>query len=299
MENTTTPHKKGTSVYSIVTDRILAQLSKGVVPWEKPWVAGSSAPMNFITRAPYKGVNRLLLPMPGEYLTARQVEALHGTLTPEAEKHIVTFFTIPERPARRAAASEEEEKEEAARKKRFPVFKYYGVYHLSQVEGIPSKLEAESENGAFLRPDVEADRLVADYCARTGVRVVSIHGDRAAYNADTDTVTVPELSQFRNSESYYGTLFHELVHSTGAAARLGRDVKAAAYGADEFTREELAAEIGANMLLAHCGLDTLRVFRNGVARIAGWIDALRGDERLVVNASRDAEKAVALILGEA
>ena len=296
--STTAPAKtKGSSVYQIVTDRIIAELKNGVVPWEKPWIAGSAAPMNYITREPYKGVNRLLLPLQGEYLTANQVNALKGTIAEGASPFIVTFFTMAD--VKKSKKKEEDDEDAPAKAEKRPVFKYYKVFHLSDIEGVESKIEAVSENGEYLRPDIVAETIVSDYLRRSGVTLQRINGDRAAYNAATDTVTIPALRQFKNSESYYAVLFHELVHSTGAADRLNREVGMAAYDTEDFTKEQLTAEIGANMLLAHCELDTLKVVRNSVGRIAGWIEAFNNDSRLVVNAARAAEKAVNLILGVA
>ena len=296
--STTAPAKtKGAYVYQIVTDRIVAELKNGVIPWEKPWIAGSSAPMNYITREPYKGVNRLLLPLQGEYLTANQVNALKGAIAEGASPHIVTFFTMAE--VKKNKKKEDPDEEGTDKVEKRPVFKYYKVFHLTDVRGIESKIEAVSANGDFLRPDLAAEQVVSDYLRRTGVKLERINGDRAAYDAATDTVTIPLLRQFKNSESYYAVLFHELVHSTGSSARLNREVGMAAYDTEDFTKEQLTAEIGANMLLAHCELDTLKVVRNSVSRIAGWIEAFNNDPKLVVNAARAAEKAVNLILGVA
>jgi len=53
------------NLYKIVTDRIVANLEKGVIPWEKPWkspkFAGGVFPRNFSTGKPYRGINVMLL----------------------------------------------------------------------------------------------------------------------------------------------------------------------------------------------------------------------------------------------
>ncbi|PSH02869.1 MAG: hypothetical protein CXZ00_15225 [Acidobacteria bacterium] len=53
------------SIYQTVTDRIIASLKAGVIPWEKPWktphYAGGPFPSNFYTGKPYRGINVLLL----------------------------------------------------------------------------------------------------------------------------------------------------------------------------------------------------------------------------------------------
>lgn len=48
-------------LYQSVTDRIVAQMESGVMPWEKAWSsAGSAMPMNATTDRPYSGINVLL-----------------------------------------------------------------------------------------------------------------------------------------------------------------------------------------------------------------------------------------------
>ncbi|MFD6508704.1 zincin-like metallopeptidase domain-containing protein [Bacillus sp. NPDC060175] len=49
----------------------------------------------------------------------------------------------------------------------------------------------------------------------------------------------------------YSTLFHEFIHSTGHSSRLKRDGITSAtvnFGSEEYSEEELVAEIGASML---------------------------------------------------
>lgn len=290
--------KRGTSVYQIVTDRIVAMLAQGVVPWERPWICGTCAPRNRESGKEYRGVNRLLLPKPGEYMTANQVRAANGSLRDGANSIQVTFFSFVDERKKKAA---EDDADETPRKDhKYPLLRYYNVYHLDDVDGVASKLDLESETGRLLSPDDEAESVIREYLARTGVRLVHQPGYHASYDAATDTITMPERKQFSNTESYYSVLFHELIHSTGSACaeRLPRKVQAAAYDAEDFSREQLAAEIGSCMLLSHCDLDSLKVVRNSAGRIAGWLAALQADSRLVVSAASDAEKAVAFVLGE-
>jgi antirestriction protein ArdC len=53
------------NLYQIVTERIVANLEKGVIPWEKPWkspkFAGGVFPRNFSTGERYRGINVMLL----------------------------------------------------------------------------------------------------------------------------------------------------------------------------------------------------------------------------------------------
>ena len=52
----------GVSVYRTVTNSIIADLERGVVPWVRPWKSlASPFPENVISKRRYRGVNVLLL----------------------------------------------------------------------------------------------------------------------------------------------------------------------------------------------------------------------------------------------
>jgi antirestriction protein ArdC len=98
---------------------------------------------------------------------------------------------------------------------------------------------------------------------------------------------------------YYSTAFHELTHSTGHSSRLDRISRRAFFGSEDYSREELVAEIGAAALLNHCGIETGSSFKNSAAYIQSWLRALRNDKKMIVTASGAAAKAFELITGTA
>ena len=134
------------------------------------------------------------------------------------------------------------------------------------------------------------------YCRKSGVKLTHQPGDKACYRPSTDEITLPTLAQFRETAEYYGTLFHEMVHSTGHESRLNRLNQTAFFGSEAYSKEELIAEIGAAALVNHAGLETDRSFRNSAAYLQNWLSVLRNDKRFIVSASGKAEKAVEMIL---
>ena len=52
--------KRG-SVYEVITERIIAMLAAGTVPWQKPWKVATGLPRNLVSKKPYRGMNVLLL----------------------------------------------------------------------------------------------------------------------------------------------------------------------------------------------------------------------------------------------
>ena len=76
----------------------------------------------------------------------------------------------------------------------------------------------------------------------SGIHVAHVHGDRAFYNLQSDTVTLPERAQFATANGYYQTALHELGHATGHPERMDRDTLkhgAGHFGSVEYAREEL------------------------------------------------------------
>jgi antirestriction protein ArdC len=98
------------------------------------------------------------------------------------------------------------------------------------------------------------------------------------------------MQSFISSEEYYSTLFHELVHSTGASHRIDRQLTPD-YATDRYSKEELIAEIGAGFLCAMAGIEN-KTLDNSASYINAWIDILKADHRIVISAASHAQKAV-------
>ena len=56
-----------------------------------------------------------------------------------------------------------------------------------------------------------------------------------------------------DGESFYGTVLHEMTHSTGSESRLNR-LKAAKFGDKDYGREELVAELGSALVCQQNGI---------------------------------------------
>lgn len=118
---------------------------------------------------------------------------------------------------------------------------------------------------------------------------------QAFYESEEDYINMPKLKSFINHESYYATLFHELIHSTGHKDRLDRKElnEMAEFGFEPYSIEELSAEIGLCYLSSVAGITT--TFTN-IAYIEGWLQKLQNDKRFIVYGSTQAQKAVDYIL---
>lgn len=267
------------TVYEKVTQRIIEQLEKGVIPWRKTWTGRHS--VNWVTQKEYKGINCLLLDG-GEYITYKQCIENGGKVKKGAKANIVIFWKWYEK-------TTEDNNVEL-----LPVLRYYTVFHISDCVGIHTKITVDSTN----THNLSADNVIQEYTNTQGITLKTYEGSLSAYyNPIDDTIVLPNIQQFDCSESYYATVFHELVHSTGHKTRLDR-IKSTVFASYEYSLEELVAEIGSSMIMSETGMEMPDTFENSVAYINSWLKVLRENNRIIVNASAKAEKAVKMILGQ-
>lgn len=275
------------NVYQVVTDKIIAELEQGRIPWEKPWTGAGNGAWNRVTGKPYSYINQLLLGKPGEWLTYKQATEAGGKVRKGEKASVCVFWKqIPV-------------EDEDGKTKLVPMLRYYNVFHIDQCEGIEQKHHKEDEDGNAVEfdPIEEAEEVLSNYLTREGIKLENVKGDKACYRPSHDDIILPRRDQFAQAEEYYSTAYHEATHSTGHKDRLNR-IKSTHFGSGEYSREELVAEMGSAMSLNRLGIETKHSLRNSVAYIQSWLSVLKEDNRAVVYASSRAEKAVKLIFGD-
>lgn len=276
-------------IYQAVTDRIIAQLEQGNIPWHKPWggIINDGA-YNRISKKPYSLLNQMLLSQTGEYATFKQWNELGGKIKKGEHPEIVVFWKMLE--------TEEQNDDGKVVKKTIPMLRYINVYHISQIDGVePIGVEMVGH-----KPIEEAEKIIADYDNREAITMKDVIGDKAFYAPLRDYLQVPVKEQYTDINEYYSTKFHEMIHSTGHKSRLNRfaeNTAIAPFGSEDYSKEELVAEIGSACLMNYIGIDTDKTLRNSAAYIQSWLKALRNDKRMIVSASGKAQKAVEYIIG--
>lgn len=128
--------------------------------------------------------------------------------------------------------------------------------------------------------------------------IINENLDSAFYSPSRDIINMPHKEQFQNSEEYYSTLFHEMVHSTGHLKRLGRftgEAIKATFGSEIYSKEELVAELGSAMLCGIAGINN--TIENSASYLQSWLKVLKNDNKLIVQAAGLAQKACDHILG--
>lgn len=287
-------------VYDIVQKRILERLEDAIqsgenFSWVKPW-GGYGVPMNFVSKKPYSGINLLLLPMGGYYLTMKQVKELKGNVKKGSKAHCVYFWTYVEPKGKSISKEEREEacavSEYSKDSKKVPVFKYYNVFHQSQIEGIefPAIVREEHEL------NLNAEEIVSFYDSEVKINAVKGSND-AYYSPLRDEIVVPHNSQFINVNEYYSAVLHEMIHSTGHKDRLNRIAPNFKFGDESYSKEELVAEIGSSMLRAYCGILDDKADDNSIAYLKGWYLKIKeGNVNDITYASQQAQKAMNFII---
>ena len=279
--------KEKFNIYEEITNRIIEQLENGIVPWHKPWSGITSGAFNRVSKKPYSLLNQMLLKHDGEYATYKQWSELGGTVKKGEKSEIVVFWKI---------LNVEEIKDGRVENKSIPLLKYINVFHVSQVDGVEPKTVKPIEH----KPIEEAEKIKIDYMDRENICIEEIITNDAFYSPSRDYIQIPCKEQYKDLMEFYSTLFHEMIHSTGHRDRLGRldcSVKFAGFGSEDYSKEELIAEIGSAFLMNHVGIETNKTLRNSVGYIQGWLRVLKNDNKFIVSASSKAEKAMKYILG--
>ena len=284
----------------MVTDRVIEQLKKGIIPWHRPWT-GIAGAINYVTRKPYSVLNQMLLGRKGEWITFKQLKELDGSIKKGAKAGFVVFYGKYTYTKEETEENEDGEEVTVAKEYTIPVLRYYKVFHISDCTGIESKMGSEPVTIAS-EPIERAEKIINGYVEREeGLKFKNDEqSNQAFYRPSDDLVVVPMISQYSVTEEYYSTAFHELIHSTMTESRCNRkkENKMAAYGSADYSREELVAELGSAMLCTIAELNCEKAFTNSVAYIQGWLHALANDNKMIVWAASRAEKAAQYILGE-
>lgn len=278
------------NVYELVTNRIIEQLENNIVPWEKPWGGTLDGAFNRVSKKPYSILNQMLLKYGGEYASFKQWKDLGGHIRKGEKSEIIVFWKM--------YPIKEKQDDGTEIIKTIPLLKYINVFHISQVDGVePLKQKVTHD----IEPIDKAEKILNDYWNRENITIEHVKGDKAFYSPIFDKIQLPLFEQFKQSEEYYSTAFHESVHSTMKTSRCNRQEdrkgKVVSFGSEEYSKEELVAEVGSAQLMNMVGIETTKSFRNSTAYIQSWLKVLRNDNKFIVSASSKAEKAVNYILG--
>lgn len=273
-------------LYAKVTDRIVALLEAGTVPWQKDWAQhpGDGIPCNAVTNRPYSGINVLLYWISGSqgysrprYLTYKQALAAGGQVRKGEHGEKVYLFSPHNIKVKDKKTGKEEDKS-------IPIIREYTVFNVEQCDNLPENI-INGKPAPVLQQD-ERIALADEFVKATGADFREGKG-KPCYVPSKDFITVPSFKNFRNKEGFYGSVFHELGHWTGHKTRLDRDLKSR-FDKQAYAMEELVAELTAAFLLAEFGLN---YEHNNAAYLASWIEVLKSDKKAIISVCGKANQA--------
>ena len=195
-------------------------------------------------------------------------------------------------------------------------FGWYNAFNSCQIVGLPEEKVVDYDHSAdgLKAKEKEMDEVFKTLSESLGVPVKheteSLLGgfkqkaDKAYYSLTGDYIVCPPKEKFRSLSEYYGTLFHEFAHSTGADSRLKRfhpegEEKKKREGwsqKDKYAEEEIIAEFTACYLAKHFKTDIDLSFKNNVAYMAIWKERLQKDRDWLQEVMDKASRAANLII---
>ena len=311
-------------IYQMITDKVISMFKNAKASdYHRPWKDDAFfIPINFESKKPYRGVNRLLLQerigFAGAFrnpyfLTFNQIKKHGGRLKKGTRGYEVVYYSIryivpaDKNTGRKAYSSTNAHKVIDFLDKhklpenivtRIPMIRYYNVYNGEDITGIDFKL-----------PEVKIGRAVPDTAPENQAAALIVEnypnppaikhgGNEAYYNLSEDLVRMPKIEQFDSINDYYRTLFHELTHSTRHENRLNREKISFRFGDTGYAKEELVAEFGAVFLSAWAGIMWYNN-KNHAAYLKGWNSAIKeaeNDNKFLMKAASLAQAATDYIL---
>ncbi len=287
-------------VYQEVTQQVISALEQGHIIWKQGW-NNLGLPKNIAAGNHYRGWNLFYLNFIALYkgyktpyfITYKQAQDLGGNIRRGEKGYQIVYWALVDNRNKTVTIRDAETGEETEAHPQYRVPKFYVVFNIDQTEGIEfPTVETLFQNKA---DKLEAcEQIIDNMPNRPKVRNA---GDKAYYSVTTDKVTMPLPELFYGMEEYYSTLFHELAHSTGHETRLNRkELKEHdGFGGENYSKEELTAELTAAFLCAISGIEQ-KTLTNNAAYIHGWLKALNNDNTLILKATSQAQAAADFIL---
>ena len=253
-----------------IFEQIKKELAEGTVPWHKPWVSCPSMIISRDSGKPYEGLrNRMLLGRAGEYATIHQVNKDGGRVNKGAHGYGIYF-----------ARTYQKKSDDSEEERVHHVLKRFTVFHV-----LDTNLEPKYREIWEGTPPAECDgnRVIEEYASRASL-LVQWGGDSAHYHPGHDYIIVPSCVDFSKDSEFWGTVFHELGHST--MKTLKRDYS--------YAKEELVAEICSCLCLGKLGMTPN--IKNSSAYIESWSKRIKDFSSTdFSDACRSAEQAFNLI----
>lgn len=300
------PHRKK------FVDEVIKNLEQGVGLWRQGWIV-TDTPVSGATKARYRGVNNIILWMvtmlrgykDNRWFTFHQIEKNNWKFkTDNKGKSMgknagipVDFFEVRDKQTKKAynpivlEGMTSEEKVKYIRENVYPSRRTYCVFNADIIDGVPAIAKPDIDLNAT-NDDVE---MIIDYWGEYQSRI-EYGGDIACYYPIEDKIKVPNRDKFESMQEFYGTILHEIAHSTGHKSRLNRN-NDMVCSASDYAMEELRAEMAAMFLEQETGVRAeANDIKNHSAYIKTWAERIRDNPNALFAAIADAENIVQYVI---
>lgn len=285
-------------IHQQITDRIVEAIETAPdfqLPWTRSTGGCFKRPINVASSNAYNGVNVLSLWVASQanaypshlWGTYRQWQARGAQVRKGEKASPVVFYK------RLEAEEDHDEGSERSSRPRL-IAKASSVFNAAQVEGFTVVADT-----AWNEPEFGPIERAEAFARSTGASIVE-YGERACYIPATDYIQMPDRRRFKGTatstpaEGFYSTLFHELVHWSGAKARLSRDL-GNRFGGEAYAVEELIAELGAAFLCSDLEISP-EPRPDHAAYIRSWLTVLKSDKKAIFTAASKASEANRFLL---
>ena len=293
--------------------------------WKKPWFTEGALqwPKNLNGRE-YNGMNAMMLLLHCEkegykiprFCTFDRIQQFNkpGSRDKDAKPRVsvlkgehsfpvmLTTFTVVDKETKERIKWEDYKllsQEQREKYNVYPKLQTYHVFNVAQTNlkevrpELWEKLEQEYSMPKVDRSEAfePVDRMITDN--RWICPIKPMYGDSAYYSISKNEIVVPEKGQFKDGESFYSNLFHEMGHSTGAENQLDR-LKPTTFGSAEYAREELVAELTAALTAQRYGMSK-HLKDDTAAYLKAWLDSLKESPQYIKTVLLDVKKASSML----
>ena len=260
-----------------IVAKIIEQIEQNkVLPWQCGYLK-EGLPRNFVTGRGYHGRNLLMLFCANYnrsgFMTYAQAKKLGGQVRKGEHGFPIVY----------AESGRYIENEEGKKEWKHGCAKLYHVFNVAQIDGLPETQQVEGDN-----PDIE--KFIA------ALPVEWNRGRCPSFCPEADTVQIPLRGDYDEESVYYSTLFHELIHWSGAEHRLNREMSTD-FGDNVYSREELVAELGAAIMCGRFGIDCASTMNKSASYLDNWLKVIKEDAKVLIDSAKKAEEAVEYLLG--
>lgn len=164
----------------------------------------------------------------------------------------------------------------------YPSQQVYTVFNIGQTnieEARPELYKKFMEQSEVKKPELKGevysfapmDKMINENLWICPIKPT--YGDDAYYSISKHEIVIPEKKQFKDGESFYSNLFHEMNHSVHSEGYLNL-IKPSTFGSKEYSIEELRSELGAAVVASRFGM-VKNLKDDSAAYLKSWLDAIK------------------------